>query len=148
MQQTALDLVQWLLRRPQVIEAKPVMVQIGRRKWVAAEYLEKRHDFEQRKLYIVGTLPPLHEKRLQICYRTDDSESAWHLVAWFRQKRRCTEWGEAHPFGSHFVLILCSPVECWAIEQCEPQPYRRIEMTITPYSGPDSSNARQDESQQ
>ena len=146
-QNTALDLVQWLLRQPKVIRAKPVTVQIGRRKWAAAKYEQTRHDWEQCKLYVLGTLPPLHEKR-QICYRTDDSEFAWHLVAWFRQKRHCTEWEEAHPFGNHFILIHCSPIECWAIEQYEPQPYRRIEMTITPYGGPTNSNARQDDARQ
>ena len=145
---TAFDLTTWLRQRPNVTEAESVTVQIGRRKWAAAEYLEKLHDWQQRKLYVLGTLPPLHEKRLQICYQTDDSESAWHQVAWFRQKRSCKEWEEAHPFGDHFILILCSPIECWAIEQCEPKPYRRIEMTITPYDGPANSDARQDDSQQ
>ena len=148
MQQTALDLVQWLLRQPKVIGARPVTVEIGRRKWAAAEYLGQRHDWEQRKLYVLGTMPPLHEKRRNICYRNDDSESAWHLLAWHRQKRSCPEWEEAHPFGNHFVLIFCSPIECWAIEQCESKPYRRIEITITPYDGPTNANVRQDDSEQ
>ena len=65
------------------------------------------------------------------CYRTDGSEYAWHLVAWFRERTACTEWREVHPFGSHFVLALWSPLENWAADQTERRPYRRLPMTIT-----------------
>jgi hypothetical protein len=132
---TAITFAKWLLRQPNVTAASPVIVRIGRRAYAAAQYTEDQDGVEETRLYIVGTMPPLHEKR-RLCYATDDSEYAWHLIAWFRQNKLCTEWQEVHPFGSHFILALWSPVENWAAAQCQKKPYRRIPMTITPCDGP------------
>jgi hypothetical protein len=87
-------------------------------------------------LYCIGELPPLHAKMRRLCYGIDDSEYAWHLLAWFRQNRPCREWSEVHPFGSHFLLALWSPVETWASDQCQGKPFRRIPMVVTELGPP------------
>jgi hypothetical protein len=98
-------------------------------------------------LFCVGTLPPLHAKMRRSCYRTDDSDYAWHLMAWFRQNRPCREWNEVHPFGNHFILALLTPLETWAEEQCQRKPFRRIPMTITEIGPPLSKvKEKQDDS--
>jgi hypothetical protein len=125
--QTALAVARWLLSCNQIKAATPVLVEIAGRTYAAARYTKRRREF----LYAVGTMPPLHDKMRRICYRTDDSEYAWHLIAWFRQRSACTEWSEVSPFGSHFILALWSPVETWAEEQYQRKPLRRFPMTIT-----------------
>jgi len=127
---TAIALAEWLLDRENVTAATPVTVQIGRRTYSAARYTETNRGVEGTRLYILGTMPPLHDKMRRICYRTDDSGYDWHLIAWFRRRAACTEWGEVHPFGSHFILAEWSPVQNWAADQCGRRAYRRISMTI------------------
>jgi len=130
-------IAQWLWSKNRVREAQPVVVQIGNRVYPAAQYAEaQRGGNRQTRLYCVGTLPPLHSKR-KLCYQTDpDSEQGWHLTAWFRQNRPCREWNEVHPFGSHCVLALLTPLEIWAEEQCQKKPFRRVPMTITEIGPP------------
>ena len=82
---------------------------------------------ERVLLYVVGQLPPLHNRR-RLCYRTDDSENAWHVLAW--QTSTSAEWQQVDPFGNHFVLVQRLPLENWAEDQCEGKPFRRIPMTI------------------
>ncbi len=118
----------WLMGRQHVASAVSVTVQIGPRTYSAARYTDDRNG--ETRLYVLGEMPPLHNKMRGICYRTHNSEYDWHLVAWFRQNSACTEWSEVHPFGSHFILAQWSPVENWAADQCERKPYRRLPMTI------------------
>jgi hypothetical protein len=129
---TAKDVAVWLMDRPNVTAARPVIVQIKDRIWQAARYTKSHND----RLYCLGNMPPLHDRMRLTCYRTDDSEYAWHLIAWYRQNAGSTEWQEVHPFGSHVILALRSPVENWATDQCAGRPYRRIPMTITAVDGP------------
>jgi len=126
-----------------VREAQPVSVRIGKRVYAAARYVEaQKRGNRQTRLLCLGTLPPLHSKMRRLCYQTDpDSEQGWHLVAWFRQNRPCSEWEEVHPFGSHFVLALLTPLETWVQEQFLEKPYRRIPMVITEL-GPSLSKQR------
>jgi hypothetical protein len=131
-QEIATKIAQWLWSKNRVREAQAVAVQIGHHTYAAARYVEaKKGGNHQTRLYCLGTLPPLHSKMRRLCYRTDDSDYDWHLIAWFRQNRPCPEWNEVHPFGSHFVLALWSPVETWAEEQSLGKPCRRILMTVT-----------------
>ena len=129
---SAIAVANWLRSREEVTAATPVVVQIGCRVYPAARYTQDQDGVEETRLVVLGELPPLHAKMRQICYRTDDSEYAWHLVAWFRQRSGCKEWDEVHRFGSHFLLALWSPLENWATDQTARKPYRRIPMTITP----------------
>ena len=122
--------------------AVPVSVQIRHRIYPAARYMEDQNGVEETRLYVVGEMPPLHNHMRHICYWTD-SEYAWHLIAWFRQKVACTEWSETHPFGSHFILAEWSPLENWAADQSQKRPYRRIPMTITPCGGPTDASVNQ-----
>ena len=126
-----------------VREAQPVAVQIAYHTYAAARYVEvQKGGNRQTRLFCVGTLPPFHDRRW-LCYQTDpDSELGWHLIAWFRQNRPCTEWSEVHPFGSHFILALYTPLETWAVDQCGRKPYRRIRMVITTI-GPPLSNVKE-----
>jgi hypothetical protein len=126
----AIDVAEWLRCQRNIDSIAPVFVQIGNRVFPAARYIEGRQCVEESRLYVVGHLPPLHDKR-RICYRTDDSGRDWHVIAWFRVRHPCCEWSEVHPFGSHFLLARWTPVECWAADQCQPRPYHRISMTIT-----------------
>jgi hypothetical protein len=133
----------WLRSREEITAATLVIVQIGRRAYSAARYTQDQDDVAETRLYVLGELPPLQGRMRRICYRTDDqTEYAWHLVAWFRQRTTCTEWDEVHPFGSHFVLALRSPLENWATDQTARTPYRRIPMTITEV-GPADVEVRQ-----
>jgi hypothetical protein len=127
----AVSVAEWLLRRQNVTATTPVTVQIGRRTYPAVRYTETSRGFDETRLYVLGTLPPLHDKMRRLCYRTDDSDYDWHLVAWLRQRTACTEWQEVHPFGSHFILAQWSPVENWAADQCDKRPFRRTAMSIT-----------------
>jgi hypothetical protein len=127
----AVSVANWLLGQQNITAAIPVFVQIGHRTYSAARYTEDRNGVEETRLYIVGEMPPFHNRMRRICYRTDDSGCDWHLIAWFRQKVACTEWSEVHKFGSHFILAQWSPVENWAADQCQKKPYHRITMTIT-----------------
>lgn len=133
----ATKIAQWLWSRTRVKEAQAVAVQIGNRLYQAARYVEaQKGGSHQTRLFIVGELPPLYSKR-KLSYQTDpDSEQGWHLVAWFRQKRPCLEWEQVHPFGSHFLLALFTPLETWASDQCQKKPFRRIPMTITELGPP------------
>ena len=126
----------WLRSRHNVSSAVPVIVQIGHRTYSAVRYTETSRGFDETRLYVLGTLPPLHDKMRRLCYRTDDSDYDWHLIAWLRQRTACTEWQEVHPFGSHFILAQWSPVENWAADQCEKRPFRRTPMSITNCVGP------------
>ena len=135
-QHTTIPVVNWLRSQQAVKSAVPVVVQIGRRKYNAVQYTHSERGVDETRLYVIGTLPPLHEKMRRLCYRVDNSDYDWHIVAWFRQHAACVEWSEAHPFGSHFILAAWSPVENWAADQCEKKPFRRTPMTITPYTGP------------
>jgi hypothetical protein len=141
--EAAKKIAQWLWSKNRVREATPVSVEIGHRTYPAAQYVEvQRGGTHHTRLYLLGEMPPLHDRR-RICYRTDpDSGYDWHLIAWFRQKADCTEWGEVSPFGSHFLLAQWSPVENWAADQCQKRPYRRIQMSITEV-GPTFSNVKQ-----
>jgi hypothetical protein len=129
---SAIAVANWLRSREEVTAATPVVVQIGRRAYPAARYTEDHDGVETIRLYVVGELPPLQGKMRWVCYRTDDSEYAWHVVAWFRQRSGCTEWSEVTFGKSHFILALWSPLENWATDQAERKPYRRVPMTITP----------------
>jgi len=103
-QRTAIPVVNWLRSQQAVKSAVPVVVRIGRRSYNAVQYTHSENGVDETRLYVLGTLPPLHDKR-RLCYRTDDSGYDWHVVAWFRQRTACAEWSEVHPFGSsHFIL--------------------------------------------
>jgi hypothetical protein len=135
----AISVAEWLLGRQNVTATTPVTVQIGRRTYSAVKYTETSRGFDETRLYVLGTPPPLHDKMRRLCYRTDDSNYDWHLIAWFRQRTACTEWQEVHPFGSHFILAQWSPVENWAADQVEKKPFRRTPMTIIEI-GPANAN--------
>ena len=79
---------------------------------------------------MVGEMPPLQNRLKRACYRTDHTDDGWHLLAWFRVNQSCVELQEAHPFGSHFVLVFQSALENWAAEQAEGKRLHRIPMTI------------------
>ena len=132
----AISVAEWLLRRQNVTATTPVTVQIGRRTYPAVRYTESKKGVEETRLYVLGEMPPLHDKMRRLCYRTDDSDYDWHIIAWFRQRTACTEWQEVHPFGSHFILAQWSPVENWAADQCENRPFRRTPMSIRNCIGP------------
>ena len=137
---TSIKLAQWLLSVSHIKNARPVFVKIGYRTYSAARYTKRRRDF----LYVVGQLPPLHNRR-RLCYRTDDSENAWHVLAW--QTSTSAEWQEVHPFGNHFVLVQRSPLENWAEDQCQGKPFRRIPMTIEEIGPTDVDVGRHDKKQ-
>ena len=126
----AISVAEWLLGRQNVTATTPVTVQIGRRTYSAVKYTETSRGFDETRLYVLGTLLPLHDKMRRSCYRIDDTHYDWHLIAWFRQRTACVEWQEVHPFGSHFILSQWSPVENWAADQVEKKPFRRTPMTI------------------
>lgn len=134
----AVSVAEWLLRRQNVTATTPVTVQIGRRVYSAVRYAENQSGVEETRLYILGEMPPLHDKMRRLCYQTDDSDYDWHLIAWFRHKTACTEWQEVHSFGSHFILAQWSPVENWAADQCDKKPFHRVPMTITEIGPPHS----------
>ena len=137
-QEIAKKIAQWLWSKNRVREAQPVAIQIGNRVYQATRYVEvQKGGSHQTRLHLLGEMPPLQAKMRRLCYRTDpDSEQVWHLTAWFRQNRPCPEWNEVHPFGSHFVLALFTPLETWAADQCGRKPYRRIPMTVTEVGPP------------
>jgi len=139
----AVSVANWLRSRHNVSSAVPVIVQIGRRAYPAVRYTESEKGVEETRLYVLGEMPPLHDKMRRLCYRTDDSDYDWHIVAWLRQRTACTEWQEVHPFGSHFILAQWSPVENWAADQCEKRPFRRTPMSITKYSRPADADVNQ-----
>lgn len=141
--QTAIAVTDWLRGRRNIATASPVFVQICHRTYSAAQYIEGQNDVEETRLYVVGEMPPLQSQMRRNCYRTDDSDYDWHLVAWFRQRTACTEWQEVHPFGSHFILAQWSPLENWAADQCERQRFRRTPMTITNCIGPTDASVNQ-----
>jgi hypothetical protein len=127
----------WLRSKTRVKTARPVTVQIGRRLYPAARYTEAHKGvLLQERLYIVGEMPPLQNRLKRACYRTDHSDDGWHLLTWFRLKRRCLEWEEAYPFGTHFVLVFQSALENWADEQAEGKRLHRIPMTISEIGPP------------
>lgn len=121
---------QWLWTKNRVKEAQPVSVRIGNRVYPAARYSEIHKGVLQERLYVVGEMPPFHDRR-RICYHTDDSDDGWHLLAWLRLKSHCVELQEAHPFGTHFVLVFQSALENWATEQAVGKRLHRIPMTVT-----------------
>jgi len=84
----AISIAKWLLERRTITAATPVSVQIGSRTYSAARYTEKHNGVEEERLFIVGEMPPFHN-RMRICYQTDGDEDTWHLVAWFRQGTSC-----------------------------------------------------------
>ena len=143
-QELAKKVTQWLWSKTRVKEAQPVAVKIGNRVYQATRYVEvQKGGNHQTRLYALGEMPPLHAKMRRLCYQTDpDSEHVWHLIAWFRQNRPCPEWEQVHPFGSHFVLALFTPLETWTEEQCLGKPFRRIPMTIMEV-GPPLSNVKE-----
>ena len=126
----AVKVTHWLSSQRHIRTARPVTVQIGRRFYAAARYSQVNKRTWQDRLYIVGEMPPLQNRLKRACYRTDHSDDGWRLLTWFRLKRPCLEWEEAHPFGTHFVLVFCSALENWAGEQSEGRPYHRIPMRI------------------
>jgi hypothetical protein len=129
METKAIKLAKWLLGRQGIMLASPMIVRIGRHTYAAAHFTVRHKDVEQERLYALGELPPFHNQ-MRVCYRTDENtEYTWHLLAW--QRTTCSEWREVHPFGTHFVLVLWSPVESWAADQCQKRPFRRIPITIT-----------------
>ena len=91
---------------------------------------------------MVGEMPPLQNRLKRACYRTDHSDDGWHLLAWCRVKNSCIELQEAHPFGTHFVLLFQSALENWAFEQAEGKRLHRIPMTINEV-GPPASDVNQ-----
>jgi hypothetical protein len=127
----ATKVARWLSSRRHIKAARPVKIQIGRRLYPAARYTEAHKRRLQEKLFIVGEMPPLHNRLKRACYRTDCTDDGWHLLTWFRLKRPCLEWEEACPFKTHFVLVFCSALENWADEQAEGRRLHRIPMTIT-----------------
>jgi len=126
----------WLSSRRHVKVAHPVLVQIGRRLYPAARYSQAHKRTWQDRLYIVGEMPPLQNRLKRACYRTDHSDDGWHLLAWCRLKSGCVELQEAHPFGTHFVLVFCSALENWADEQADGKQLHRIPMSITEIGPP------------
>ena len=75
---TAIYLANWL-------RGLPVSVQIGHRTYPASQYtIESEHGIRESRLYVLGEMPPLHNRMRRICYQTDDTGYDWHLVAWFR----------------------------------------------------------------
>ena len=139
----AISVAKWLLGLPHIMAVAPVSVKIGHRTYSAARYTESHNGVNEERLYVVGEMPPFHSQMRRICYRTDNSEYAWHLIAWFRQKATCTEWRQVHPFGTHFILALWSPIENWATDQYQAKPYRRIPMIISPCGGPNDVSVDQ-----
>jgi hypothetical protein len=138
--QTAIEVAKWLLTREHISTATPVSVQIGRRTYAAARYTENHNSADEERLYLVGELPPLHNRR-RICYQTgDDVEETWHLIAW--QRTTCTEWNEVQFGTSHVLLARFSSLHTWAADQCGRTPFRRIPMTIVEV-GPPLSNIKQ-----
>ena len=128
--ETAIKLAHWLSSRRHTRAAHPVIVQIGRRFYPATRYSEAQKRTWQDRLYVVGEMPPLQNRLKRACYRTDHTDDGWHLLAWFRVNQSCVELQEAHPFGSHFVLVFQSALENWAAEQAEGKRLHRIPMTI------------------
>jgi hypothetical protein len=133
---TAIKVAHYLSSRRHIRAACPVIIQIGRRFYPAARYSQTDKRTWQDRLYIVGEMPPLQNRLKRACYRTDHSDDGWHLLVWFRLKSRCIELQEAHPFGSHFVLVFQSALENWAFEQSEGKRLHRIPMTITEVGPP------------
>ena len=138
----AIAAAKWLIGQQRATSAVPVVVQIADRTYPAVRYTESEAAIEETRLYVLGEMPPLHSQMRRVCYRADDSDYDWHLVAWFRQRTSCTEWCEVHPFGSHYILAQWSPIENWAADQCEKRPYRRLPMTITNFGGPEDASVR------
>jgi hypothetical protein len=141
--QAAMDIANWVLGLNHITAAVPVIVGIGHCLYPTARYTEKHGNVDEERLYVVGELPPFHGQMRRICYRTDDSEYAWLLVGWFRQRVTCTEWQEVHRFGSHFILALWSPLENWAADQCAKKPFRCVPITITHCDGPTEASVDQ-----
>ncbi len=131
----ATDVATWLLRRSNVSVATPLIVEIDGDAWPAARYIENHNGVDADRIYLLSTTI-FHPKAPPLCFRADDSEYAWHFVAWFRQMRPCRELKEVHPFGPHFILELQSPLEHWAANQCSKEPIRCLPMRIMPISGP------------
>ena len=140
--QTSINVANWIRGLRNVSFSAPVFVQIGRRVYSAARYIEDRNGFDETRLYVLGRMPPLYEKMQRLCYRTDNSGYDWHIIAWFRQKAGCTEWSEVHKFGSHFILAQWSPVENWAADKVEKRPFHRLPMIITD-CGPTEADVKQ-----
>jgi len=140
--QTSINVANWLRGLQNVNSATPVFVQIRHRHYPAAKYTEDQNGVEETRLYIVGEMPPFHNRMRRICYRTDDSGCDWHVIAWFEQRSACIEWQEVHRFGSHFILAQWSLIENWAADQCEKRPFHRLSMTITD-CGPTNTDVNQ-----
>ena len=127
--QTAIQVAKWLVAKEHISAATPVIVQTGRRTYPAGKYTENHNGADEERLYLIGELPPLHNRR-RVCYTTDaDIEETWHLLAW--QRTTCTEWQEVHFGNSHFLLARFSSLHSWAADQCGRRPYRRIPMVVT-----------------
>ena len=143
-EEIAIKVAHWLSSRRHTRTVHPVIVQIGRRSYPAARYSEAHKRTWQDRLYIIGEMPPFQNRLKGACYRTDHSDDGWRLLAWCRLKSRCMELQEAHPFGSHFVLVFQSALENWAAEQAEGKRLHRIPMTIIevgpPASGVEPAN--------
>jgi len=136
----AIAVAKWLLGRLNISTATPVIVQIGRRTYAAARYTESRNGSDEERLYLVGELPPLHNRR-RVCYTTDTTaEDTWHLISW--QRTACIEWQEVQFGNSHFLLARFSSLHTWAADQCGRRPYRRVPMTIVEV-GPPISDIKQ-----
>ncbi len=119
----------WLMGRQHVASAVSVTVQIGPRTYSAARYTDDRNG--ETRLYVLGEMPPLHNKMRGICYRTHNSEYDWHLVAVVSAKLSLHRVERGPSVRLAFpILAQWSPVENWAADQCERKPYRRLPMTI------------------
>jgi hypothetical protein len=140
--QTAIQVAKWLVAKEHISAATPVIVQIGRRTYPAGKYSENHNGAKEERLYLIGELPPLHNRR-RVCYSTGD-DTTWHLLAW--QRTACREWQEVQFGNSHFILARFSALHSWAADQCGRRPYRRIEMRITEV-GPPLSKQRTEEKQ-
>ena len=128
----AISVAEWLLRAAATSVGNNTRYRADRSSHPSrSQIYRERKGVEETRLYVLGEMPPLHDKMRRLCYRTDESDYDWHIIAWFRQRTACTEWQEVHPFGSHFILAQWSPVENWAADQCDKRPFRRTPMSIT-----------------
>jgi hypothetical protein len=140
--ETAIAVAKWLLSLQHIAAAVPVMVQIGKQVFPGARYSLDQDGMPEERLYLVGELPASYRRSHKVCFRTADSERDWYIAAWFLQCAENTEYREAHPLGSHFLLAVWSMPDGWTIDKYESKPYCRVPMTVT-IVGPGDADVKQ-----
>ena len=134
---TPSTIADWLRTLPDVQEASPLTIKIGRTVYPAASYHQWRTApdggvYVHEAIYLVGPLPAAYKRSRRVALTLPGEAAEWYVGGYFQESNPQPQHAPYHPFGPNVLLMPWRVPSGEAIDAHEwpEKKYRRVPVGI------------------